>query len=225
MVCASCNITSLQYEFYVAVFSVTLLVYDVMINFPLEVQHIWTRKWTFLTVLYVLQRYLPFFDSAGLVLNNHFGANLSTRTCLVGHNIAAWSITVGIGFSEIILTLRIWAVWRRSIPVGVGLVVFFLACWVPGYILLAQFLSSMEFALPPIPSFRGCFISGGSDILYLCWVLMMVYDAGALVMILIPTVTAYRSEGRSGLIKTVYRDGGSLLQLDPFLPTHFDKTT
>ncbi|KAF9259422.1 hypothetical protein L218DRAFT_947647 [Marasmius fiardii PR-910] len=191
---------------HIDVFNATLLTYDVIINLPLEIEHIWARKWSFLTVLYVLQRYLPFFDTAGVTLHHHFAVNMSPRSCTLDYSIAAWSFVAGIVISEILLTLRIWAVWKRSIPVAIGLIVFFLACWVPCYALLAKFLSAMEFTTLPLPNFRGCFISGGSNILYLCWVLLMVYDSGTLIMILIPGVAAYRRGGRSELIKTVYQD-------------------
>ncbi|KAF9260180.1 hypothetical protein L218DRAFT_962804 [Marasmius fiardii PR-910] len=192
---------------HVDVLSTTLLVYEVIINLPVEIEHIWMRKWSLLTVLYTLQRYLPFFDTAGLVLYHQFGANLSTRYCTLNYNIGGWSFIIGIVLSEIVLTLRVWAVWKRSIAVAIGLVVFFLACWVPCYVLFAEFLSATKFAILPLPDFRGCFIAGGSHILYLCWVLMMVYDTGTLVMILIPGVAAYRRGGRSELVKTVYQDG------------------
>ncbi|KAG7089069.1 hypothetical protein E1B28_010779 [Marasmius oreades] len=192
---------------HVDVFNATLLVYDVIINLPLEIELVWKRKWSYLTVLYILQRYIPFFDTAGVTLHHHFGTNLSPHTCTLDYSIAAWSYVVGIVLSEILLTLRVWAVWERSTPVAIGLVVYFLACWVPCYVFLAQFLSAMEFAVLPFPNFRGCFISGGSHVLYLCWVLLMVYDTGTLIMILIPGISAYRRGGRSELVKTVYRDG------------------
>ncbi|KAG7089126.1 hypothetical protein E1B28_010834 [Marasmius oreades] len=192
---------------HIDVFSTTLLVYEVIVNLPVEIELIWMRRWSFLTGLYILQRYLPFFDTAVMVLHHQFGENLSTRYCTINYNVGGWSFIIGIVLSEIVLTLRVWAVWKRSIPVAIGLVVFFLACWVPCYVLFAQFLSATEFAILPLPNFRGCFIAGGSHILYLCWVLMMVYDTGTLVMILIPGVAAYRRGGRSELVRTVYQDG------------------
>ncbi|KAF9255053.1 hypothetical protein L218DRAFT_379338 [Marasmius fiardii PR-910] len=192
---------------HIDVFNCTLLIYDAIINLQVEIEYIWMKKWTFLTVLYVFQRYIPFFDTAGLVLHHQFGANLSTRYCMLNYKIAGWSFIVGVVLSEIILLLRVWAIWKRSFPVAIGLVTFLLACWVPCSIFLGKFLNAMEFAILPFPNFRGCFISGGNHILYVCWVLVMVYDAGTLVMILIPGVDAYRRQGRSEFVKAVYRDG------------------
>ncbi|KAF9260249.1 hypothetical protein L218DRAFT_619021 [Marasmius fiardii PR-910] len=191
---------------YLDVVSAMLFVYEIIINFPAEFEHIWRRKWTFLTGLYALQRYLPLLDSLVIVLRKDHGASLSTSECTLYYQIAGWSFVFGISLSEITLTLRVWAVWERSISVVIGLIVFFLACWVPSCIFLARFLSSMEFATPPTLS-RGCFVSGGSNIMSVFWVMNMVYEAGILIMILIPGVRACRSGGRTELLDAVYQDG------------------
>ncbi|KAJ8085930.1 hypothetical protein PM082_004749 [Marasmius tenuissimus] len=192
---------------YIDVVSSTVLAYDVLLNLDVEIQYVWTKKWSMITVIYLIQRYLPFFDTTGLVLHHQLGEGLSTKYCELNYHISGWCFVVGIVLSEILLTLRLWAVWKRSVPVAIGLVVFFLGCWVPCYILFNTFLNATEFANPPLPHFRGCFISGGSHILYLCWVLMMIYDSGTLIMILIPGIAAFRMGGSSELVKAVYRDG------------------
>ncbi|KAG7089134.1 hypothetical protein E1B28_010842 [Marasmius oreades] len=201
------GLTHQQIIKHIDVLNATLLVYDILLNLSLEIEHIWRRQWSYLTVLYILQRYTPLFDTAAVTLQHHFALNLSPQYCDLNHKIASWSYVVGIVLSETILALRVWAVWKRSIPVGIGLSVWFLGCWIPCFVFLGKFLGAMEFAIAPFTKFRGCFISGGSNILYVCWVLLMIYDAGTLVMILIPGVGAFRRGGRSELVRTVYRDG------------------
>ncbi|KAF9260244.1 hypothetical protein L218DRAFT_834247, partial [Marasmius fiardii PR-910] len=49
------------------VVSVALFVYEIIFNLPAEIEYIWTKKWSFLTGLYILQRYLPIFNSAVVV--------------------------------------------------------------------------------------------------------------------------------------------------------------
>ncbi|ESK86887.1 hypothetical protein Moror_3404 [Moniliophthora roreri MCA 2997] len=165
---------------YVDVFSSCLLVYDLSLSFNLELRHIWASKWSLVKVLYIVQRYLPFFDTTVVVLHHQFAASLSPKYCSINYHISGWCFVVGIIISEIILTIRLWAVWQRSIPVAVGLAVFFLGCWVPCFIFLNEFLNSMAFTVPLLPHFRGCYISGASQILYMCWVLMVIYDTGEL---------------------------------------------
>ncbi|KAK1215707.1 hypothetical protein PQX77_021669, partial [Marasmius sp. AFHP31] len=48
---------------YMDVATSALLIYDVALNFESEMRHIWTKEWSTFTVLYVIQRYLPFFDT------------------------------------------------------------------------------------------------------------------------------------------------------------------
>ncbi|KAF9255468.1 hypothetical protein L218DRAFT_336240 [Marasmius fiardii PR-910] len=192
---------------YVDVLSAMLLVYELLINLSSEIELIWMRNWTFFTVLYVLQRYLPLFDAAGLVLHHHFGANLRPGYCSLNYRIAGLSFTAGVLLSEILLTLRVWAVWKRSITVAIGLILFFLACWVPASTILMQSVTATKFAAFPLSNFRGCFIFDGSHVLYVVWVLWMVYDTGTLAMMLIPGITVYRRGGRSELIQAIYQDG------------------
>ncbi|ESK84958.1 hypothetical protein Moror_9210, partial [Moniliophthora roreri MCA 2997] len=40
-----------------------LLLYDVLLNFGLEFEHIWKSKWSFFKILYLIQRYLPGVDT------------------------------------------------------------------------------------------------------------------------------------------------------------------
>jgi len=46
----------------------TIFVYDYLLSLGMEVDLVWTSKWTFMTGLYLAQRYLPFLDSVVLVL-------------------------------------------------------------------------------------------------------------------------------------------------------------
>ncbi|KAL0569312.1 hypothetical protein V5O48_012657 [Marasmius crinis-equi] len=205
-------VTALEHQkliIYFDVVSSTILTYDVLLNLNVEMQHMWRKKWSFITILYLVQRYLPFFDTTILVLHHSLGEGLSISYCELNYRIDGWSFFIGIVLSEVLLTVRLWAVWKRSIPVAIGLVAFFLGCWVPCCVLFNTFLYSTQFVKPPLPNSRGCFIAGGSHILYLCWVLMMVYDSGTLIMILIPGIHAFRMGGSFELVKTVYRDGVS----------------
>ncbi|KAK1230770.1 hypothetical protein PQX77_006132, partial [Marasmius sp. AFHP31] len=191
---------------YMDVVSSVLLVYDIVLNLDSEIQHVWRKRWSILTVLYLLQRYLPLFDTVGLILHHHFAEDLSPQYCNINYSVVTWSFNAGVVLSEAVLTLRIWAMWKRSIPVGVLLVLFHLGTEIPSIIVIQRFLSADQYARLPIPHFRGCFISGGSQIIYLTWVCLMIIDTVMLVMILIPAVSLYRMGGRSRLMKALYED-------------------
>ncbi|KAF9254513.1 hypothetical protein L218DRAFT_1009591 [Marasmius fiardii PR-910] len=194
---------------YMDVLSTTLLVYDVIINLHIEIEFIWMRRWTLLTVLYIIQCYLPFIDTLGFLLYTHSGLNLSIEDCIWSTKAVGWSFVTGIILSLVVLSLRVWAVWSRNLPVGIGLTMLLLACGIPAYYCVAQFLKSMTLITPqtPFPNLHGCLITGGSHIVSVNWILMMVYDSGTLILMLIPGLAAFRRGGVSELFKTVYEDG------------------
>ncbi|KAF9258465.1 hypothetical protein L218DRAFT_1064988, partial [Marasmius fiardii PR-910] len=169
------------------VFSVALLVYDVIIDLHVEIDYIWRGSWSFFTVLYILQRYLPFFDTVALSLHHHFGHDLHPNYCILNYQIGT-CILDGLPLYSAVLTLRVWSVWRRSVPVAIGLVAFALACWVPSFVLTARFSRAMEckFPVTPIIYAHGCYIPAENNFLYLCWVLIMVYDTGEYPPVLTP---------------------------------------
>lgn len=49
--------------------SVALLLYDYALTLSLEVDLVWRAPWNLLKLFYIVQRYLPFFDTAFLVLH------------------------------------------------------------------------------------------------------------------------------------------------------------
>ncbi|KAF9249722.1 hypothetical protein L218DRAFT_1067889, partial [Marasmius fiardii PR-910] len=201
----------------VTVISATLLVMDIVENFPAEIEYVWMREWSFITVLYIIQRYLPIFDSVVVLFRNDFATNLSLGQCTTGYRFITWSCGIGIMLSEIILTLRVWTVWKRGTRVTIGLLVLFFGCWVPAFVFLGKFLGSLQLGL--LPHGRGCSISGGTNILFVFWLMMMVYETGNLTMLLICGVRVYHRGGRTELTMAVYRDGKPLIALAFSVPS------
>ncbi|KAK0217223.1 hypothetical protein IW262DRAFT_177467 [Armillaria fumosa] len=188
---------------YMDVSSVALLLYDYALTLSLEVDLVWCAPWNLLKLFYIVQRYLPFFDTAFLVLHHQFAPELSIRYCQISHSMSGWMFITGIAISEVILTARVWAVWERNKKLTVGLPIFFLLCWAPNFAMMGVFLQSMKSPLPSL----GCFVTRSDNVLYLCWTFLMIYDAGMLLLMLIAGVRAYKTGGDSALFNVVFRDG------------------
>ena len=45
-----------------------MFIWDFILTFRMEVDLVWKSKWTLMKALYLFQRYLPFFDTVGLVV-------------------------------------------------------------------------------------------------------------------------------------------------------------
>lgn len=92
--------------------------------------------------------------------------------------------------------LRTWAVYGRTRVVAIALIAWTVVAWAPIMASLGIFLSSLRCecvsnetssALTSaaidgpnpqgVPSF-GCFVVSGSPISFVCWVLLMIFEAG-----------------------------------------------
>ncbi|TFK32625.1 hypothetical protein BDQ12DRAFT_479687 [Crucibulum laeve] len=173
----------------------------------MEIDFVWASNWSLMKVLFLIQRYLPFFDTVWLVLHHQLGHDLSGPACHRIYQASGWMYIVGFATSELILTLRAWAVWNRDRRLSITLPMLYVGIWGSDCVIMAKFLASMKFGAPPHVDFLGCFVTKGSSILYLCWVVLMVYEAIILILMIIPGIAAYRLGGDSALYKTVYRDG------------------
>ncbi|KAF9258629.1 hypothetical protein L218DRAFT_1004776 [Marasmius fiardii PR-910] len=201
-----------------------LFTFDVLINLDVEMEYIWIPLWTFICaavdpkkrptlklgsllfdLMYLAQRYMPFIDRVILdsyraisfgVLNRDY-ANLRMG---VGGSI------LGIYLSELLLVLRIWAVWERTSNVGMILLVFALVCSVAAAIFFERFLEGIQCyelqIAPPAQNMGRCFCVIGNKDIYVCWVFLMVYNFMA-----IPAFRVFRRGGNSHLLKVVCRDG------------------
>ncbi|KAJ8091098.1 hypothetical protein PM082_024715 [Marasmius tenuissimus] len=54
---------------------------------------------------------------------------------------------------------------------------------------------------------RRCFFVLENKDIYICWIILMVYDSVSFVLMAIPALRAYRVGGSSNFVKVVYCDG------------------
>ncbi|EDQ98097.1 uncharacterized protein LACBIDRAFT_336272 [Laccaria bicolor S238N-H82] len=99
-----------------------LLVYDCSLTLGMEIEFVWSSPWGYMTVLYIVQRYLPFCDAIFLCLPPQLAINIDPYGCLIVQTIRGWMMIFGWILSEAILTLRVWAVWKRDRHMGVFLI-------------------------------------------------------------------------------------------------------
>ncbi|KAJ3982397.1 hypothetical protein F5890DRAFT_1415792, partial [Lentinula detonsa] len=159
--------------------STVLLLYDWILLLPEEIEFIWSAKLLRpFNALYNIQRYMPFIDTVALLYIVSFAEPIDVEKCRVLYNISGWMYITGITLTEVVLTMRIWALWGKDIRLSIGLPLFFLSCWVPNFYIFHKFLQTQTYIPSPLPQIIGCAILGGQPILYLCWVILVVYEAG-----------------------------------------------
>lgn len=200
-------IESMRLVTYFDVVGATMFLYDYLLTLGMEVDLVWSSKWTFMKVLYLAQRYLPFVDAVALCLLNQLSTTIDPTTCKIVEKARGVLMIAGISLSELVLTLRVWAVWGRSSRVGLTLSILFFLAFSSSFVVSGFFLSSLQFVKKPFPAFQGCFMTNASRVVYLNWVILMAYEAAILVMMVIPGISAYRLGGDTVLHAIVYRDG------------------
>ncbi|KIK64022.1 hypothetical protein GYMLUDRAFT_427817 [Collybiopsis luxurians FD-317 M1] len=177
---------------------------------PTELEFVWSAERVFtssLNMLYIVQRYMPFIDTIGLLYALSFAAPIDPKTCHILYGISAWMYFVGIALTEIVLTLRTWALWGKDIRLSIALPIYFLCCWLPILYINHIFVKSHTFVPSPDSRTIGCVILGGKPIFFLVWVLLMIYEAGILILMLIPGFNFLRMGRWSALTTVIYRDG------------------
>jgi len=185
-----------------------ILVYDYLLTLPRETFLIWPTPWNATKILFLITRYLPFVDVA-LYMHDIRMRNASADTCLVIHRARSWLVWFGLSLPEAILSLRTWATWDRDRRLAIGLLIFFAMIWIPSIALATTVIKAVEFvALSGLPNSSGCVpVAHHSDIARICWILLLTYDAGLCLLMLIRAVKWFKDGCVSEFALTVFRNG------------------
>jgi len=106
--------------------------------------------------------------------------------------------------------MRTWALWSKDIRVVAGLVVLGAGCLGAACFILNLFLESMTFIFIAniSPQLSGCFISGGSKLVYVAFIILIIFETVVLALTLFIGVKHYRQEfNKSSFVSSIFRNG------------------
>ncbi|KAL4266701.1 DUF6533 domain-containing protein [Pleurotus pulmonarius] len=194
--------------------SAAIVVYDYVLTFRLEYHYVWSKQqWSLIQVLFFVNRYMPFVDIT-LSLYAELVPSLSEQDCQLVYQLAAWSFCISIALSEVIFTMRTWTLWKTKRWSGIALVAFYLSCWVPLLFIFGKYLTHANVFSVRLPQYEyaACILDPGNGNVYLCWILVLVYDTGTMILMAVAGAKSYtqfhgRSGASSALVRTLYRDG------------------
>ncbi|KAI0061164.1 hypothetical protein BV25DRAFT_1827037 [Artomyces pyxidatus] len=98
----------------VQVATLALFTYDWLILLGDEVTLVWPSRWTIPKVLFLLSRYLPFIDLSVNLIHCLGITKLSPAACSFTFDFISWSMTLGMALSEVVMILRVHAIYERS---------------------------------------------------------------------------------------------------------------
>ncbi|KAJ3510645.1 hypothetical protein NLJ89_g4555 [Agrocybe chaxingu] len=189
-----------------AVAATVIFLWDYLLTVGMEVEHIWPGRWTVVKVIFLIQRYVPFFDIMWFGMHVSFGSNMSEATCYRLNDVGKPLGMIGLLASEIVLCFRVWAVWNRNKVMTFVLPILFAGCWVPPIVFLVIFTKSVVFT-EIAPPFLGCVVLSADQIIALSWVFLVIWDALILMLMLVPALKALKYSGHTALFRTVYGEG------------------
>ncbi|KAK0243418.1 hypothetical protein EDD85DRAFT_1019513 [Armillaria nabsnona] len=133
-----------SFSFYSFIASVTVLVYDLLLLLPTEINYVWLPRPVHpLLLLFALNRYLPLIDAA--ITINWFLHKPSAAQCRQLFYIIGPLAVLGIFASQAILMIRTYAIWDRHKVVFwcfIGIVIF---CFIPTVVNLGVQLGMSQF--------------------------------------------------------------------------------
>ncbi|KAF8913456.1 hypothetical protein CPB85DRAFT_1299892 [Mucidula mucida] len=161
------------YAAYTSLAFFTLLVYDYVCTLEQEVEYIWPNILTLRSMLFLINRYMPFVDGL-MILHLDFATNQTVYACRTKFAALTWLTTLGILHSEVILTLQTWALWEdMRIPrrifalVGVSVGISCLA-------LIQLRISTIQFSVDPDTTM--CKFRSGDPIMIVPYAILCFYD-------------------------------------------------
>ncbi|PPQ82255.1 hypothetical protein CVT26_009972, partial [Gymnopilus dilepis] len=114
--------------------------YDLCLTFDLELALIWRSAWNRVKVLYIISRYLPLAIGAMLI-----AYRLSQAQCrIVSLELSSLLLDLGLGSAQAILALRTWAVWGKSRPLAIILIMSLSISWGVGTVCISIFVFSIK---------------------------------------------------------------------------------
>ncbi|KAF8892297.1 hypothetical protein BD779DRAFT_105858 [Infundibulicybe gibba] len=184
---------------YFNVASVVVLVHDWFLTIDSEFAFVWSQKWNLGTILYFFTRYPAFVDTA-VHLYGATGYSMPVSVCNLVMSVSSWMFLFGVGFSEVIIILCVWAMWGRrrwmsiflaSLSLAVGTVVVIVG--------LRQYRSSAQYIpqkyLPPNVSGCQTTTGAGRSILYVDFIMLVLLEGVLFILMLYKAVQQNR--GRS----------------------------
>jgi len=172
----------------------------------------WGREWKIPSILFFINRYLPFVDSIMQFFATFMPPPSNFRpTCqalLVGH---AWLIVLGVNLAECILVLRTYVIWDYDSRIGIGLCTALIGtCIFEGFSLMKVAKSFIFIESPSPLNSPGCFVSQvDSSPALPAYLTLLVYETVVFIVTLFKLLRRRQAHyGKpSILLETLLRDG------------------
>ncbi|QRV84000.1 dephospho-CoA kinase [Ceratobasidium sp. AG-Ba] len=192
---------------YYTVAGICVLLYDHILTFPDEVQYVWKQKWSVVSTMFVLNRYItPFVLAVDLYDKGGLSSYLSHSFCVNWYYAeTVWNLLC-FGFVHAIVALRVHAIWGRPrwllITLSVLFTTYFVSTAVIAYVLQIKVAQTVEYN----PFFRVCLVII-SRYLWTCWIPSLAFETILFVLTAIKAREHSKANFDTPILQILYRDG------------------
>ncbi|OCB88276.1 hypothetical protein A7U60_g4577 [Sanghuangporus baumii] len=192
--------------------SLALLTYDYVLTLRTEVELVWRSRWSFGSVLFLLTRYTTFAGSILKIIYSQRSDLFEKHLCGTLYRSSIYVMIGSVIMIEVIIVMRVYALWGRSRRMLVCLVGL-TSCTIVST-LVVFFISQEDntWVENPIPRLGSCiFLSlnvANSLRVYGVFIALMIFQFVLIVLTLWKGIAQWRlMNRRSHLLKIFYRDG------------------
>jgi len=199
---------------YAQLASSSIIVFDHLVTFGLEVDLIWKSSWSFGKILFIINRY---YTLASVIFNNYalLSTHLTDSFCHLYFQWQGWTGLIACMIAETILQMRLYALYSLNKKILALMVTAFtvassISAVIMGKVLASMTVTSRPFAILGIEPFRDlafCFPSNISSKFFTFWIPMLAYECLLCVLALIRGFQTFRSDG------TLFRSGRRLVAI------------
>lgn len=171
---------------YLVVASSVVMSYDWALTLGQEIELIWMQRWTHMTILYLSVRYCGILTFVVNILASLPSVSLTDTGCATIFRVQTWANFIVLTMLDVIIIIRLYAMYQQSTKILVFLVVIFLAVTIvfgviTGIISNDGSESAEEFILSG--TYQCIFSGGGGGVPLLnavTWILTTVWEVLAL---------------------------------------------
>ncbi|TRM57614.1 hypothetical protein BD626DRAFT_540395 [Schizophyllum amplum] len=181
---------------YLIVSTTALLAYDYALTIYPELRLVWKAPWRMGKILFLLTRYFAFAGTA-LKLYEQLSPGLTAEKCRTLFNVEGWMVIISIVIAELILTIRVWALWGRTRRTAMFLTTVAVIVVVVSAVGFVKFHGEQSYITigDLSPTLGGCFPVYGNDTVWIDFLMLVVYESVR--------------EGTSSFFRIFFRDGVS----------------
>ncbi|KZP10747.1 hypothetical protein FIBSPDRAFT_937859 [Athelia psychrophila] len=151
-----------------------LLTYDILCTLDKEVEYVWNGPWSFGTILYVLNRYLPFIDTF-ISVKMLSGYNSPEVNFISALEVLVLTVVLGMPHRKYSVNIT-YAIWGRKRSILAGLIAIFIIVFVPAVVVTYLEISTLVYVPSQFAGQSGCFLDRAGAIIFVAYILLILCE-------------------------------------------------